>query len=303
MEAKWRWMLVTALAPIAWGSTYVVTRAVLPDVPLWGAVLRALPAGLLLLAVSRRLPHGVWWWRAALLGVLNTGGFFVLVYAVAQRLPSGIAATVMAVSPLAMMGFGWLLLGRRPRAVAIAGGLAGAAGVAVMLFGGAGVDPLGVLAALAAMILSAIGYVLATRWSDVDVLASTAWQLVAGGLLVLPAALIVEGPPPALDGPALAGFAYVSLVATAVAFLAWFSGLRRLGPSTAGLIGLLNPLTGVVLGAVVAGETLTPRQLIGLAIVLVGIAVGQSASASRKPRVGTKNVVPVAAVEKSRMRS
>ena len=43
MEAKWRWMLVTALAPIAWGSTYVVTRAVLPDVPLWGAVLLTFP--------------------------------------------------------------------------------------------------------------------------------------------------------------------------------------------------------------------------------------------------------------------
>ncbi|WP_348787431.1 EamA family transporter [Leifsonia sp. NPDC080035] len=303
MEAKWRWMAVTALAPIAWGSTYVVTRAVLPDEPLWGAVLRALPAGLLLLALARRLPKGAWWWRAALLGVLNTGGFFVLVYAVAQRLPSGIAATVMAASPLAMMGFGWLLLGRRPRALALAGGLVGAAGVAVMLLGGQAVDPLGVVAALAAMTLSAIGYVLATRWSDVDVLTSTSWQLVAGGLLVLPAALIVEGPPPALDGPALAGFAYVSLLATAVAFLAWFSGLRRLGPATAGLIGLLNPVTGVVLGALVAGESLTLRQLLGLAIVLAGIAVGQSASASRKPRVGTKNVVPVAAVEKSRMRS
>lgn len=303
MEANWRWMAVTALAPIAWGSTYVVTRAVLPDEPLWGAVLRALPAGLLLLALCRRLPRGAWWWRSALLGVLNTGGFFVLVYAVAQRLPSGIAATVMAVSPLAMMGFGWLLLGRRPRALALAGGVVGAAGVAVMLFGGQAVDPLGVVAALAAMALSAIGYVLATRWSDVEVLASTAWQLVAGGLLVLPAALLVEGPPPGLDGRALAGFGYVSLVATALAFLAWFAGLRRLGPATAGLVGLLNPVTGVVLGALVAGESLTLRQLLGLAVVLAGIAVGQSASASRKPRVGAKNVVPVAAVEKSRMRS
>ena len=315
MEGKFRWIAVTAIAPIAWGSTYVVTRAVLPDAPLWGAVLRALPAGLLLLAVVRRLPRGSWWWRAPLLGTLNAGGFFVLVYAVAKLLPSSVASTVMATSPLAMMGFGWMLLGQRPRLLSLAGALAGVAGVAVMLLGGdAPVAPLGLVAAIAAMLLSAAGYVLAARWSDVDVLSSTAWQLVAGGVLVVPFAVAFEGAPPALDGPAIAGFVYVSLVATALAFLAWFAGIRRLGPAVAGLVGLLNPITGVALGALVAGEVLTGRQFLGVAIVIAGIGVGQlakrpatpraqSPSDSRNPRVGAKNVVPVAAVEKSRMRS
>lgn len=316
MEGKFRWFAITAIAPVAWGSTYVVTRAVLPDAPLWGAVLRALPAGLLLLAVARRGPRGVWWWRALLLGALNAGGFFVLVYAVAQLLPSGIASTVMATSPLALMGFGWMLLGQRPRTLSLIGALAGVGGVAVMLTGGdAAVDPLGLAAAVAAMLLSAVGYVLATRWGDVDVLSSTAWQLVAGGLLVVPFAILIEGAPPVLSPAAIAGFAYVSLVATASAYLAWFAGMRRLGPGAVGLIGLLNPVTGVALGALVAGEALTARQLVGLAVVLAGIAVGQAtrgsrrtggaqpASPSKKPRVGTKNVVPVTALEKSRMRS
>jgi probable blue pigment (indigoidine) exporter len=281
--ARARWLAVTAIAPIAWGSTYVVTRAVLPAEPLWGAVLRALPAGLILLLVARRRPHGAWWWRSALLGVLNMGGFFALVYAVAQLLPSGMAATLMAAAPLAMMLFGWLLLGQRPRLLALAGGLAGIGGVALMLLGGsAAADPVGVVAALTAMLLSSLGYVLATRWAGgVDVVASTAWQLVAGGVLEAPAALIVEGAPPFLDGPALAGFAYVTVVATAVAFLAWFAGLRRLGPATAGLVGLLNPVTGVVLGALAAGEALTARQLLGLGVVLAGIALGQAAALGR----------------------
>jgi probable blue pigment (indigoidine) exporter len=143
----------------------------------------------------------------------------------------------------------------------------------------------------------------------VDLVASTAWQLLAGGVLLLPVALAVEGAPPALDAPALVGFAYVTVLATGVAFVAWFAGLRHLPAGTVGLIGLLNPVTGVALGALVAGEALTARQLIGLAIVLAGIAVGrvgrgpQSPSDSRKPRVGAKKVVPVMAVEKSRMRS
>jgi len=304
-------MLVTAVAPVAWGSTYVVTRAVLPAEPLWGAVIRALPAGLLLLLLSRRRPRGPWWWRSAVLGVLNTGGFFALVYAVAQRLPSGVAATVMAAAPLAMMAAGRLLLGQRPRALALAGGVAGIAGVALMLFGGDGaVDPVGIVLAAVALIASSTGYALATRWGGVDLVASTAWQLLAGGLLLLPLALIVEGPPPVLDAAAVAGFAYVTVVATALAFVAWFTGLRHLPAGTVGLVGLLNPVTGVVLGAIVAGEALSGRQLLGLLIVLAGIAAGrlpgrrrQSPSDSRNPRVGAKNVEPVAAVEKSRMRS
>jgi probable blue pigment (indigoidine) exporter len=93
---------------------------------------------------------------------------------------------------------------------------------------------------------------LATRWQDVDVLASTAWQLVAGGLLVVPFAVVVEGAPPALDAAAIAGFAYVSLVATALAYLAWFAGMRRLGPAVAGPVELLNSVAGVALGALVA---------------------------------------------------
>lgn len=304
-------MLVTAIAPVAWGSTYVVTRAVLPAEPLWGAVIRALPAGVLLLLLSRRVPRGAYWWRSAVLGVLNTGGFFALVYAVAQRLPSGIAATVMAASPLVMMAAARIVLAQRPRAVALAGGVAGIAGVALMLFGGDGtIDPVGVLLAVVALVASSTGFALATRWGGVDLVASTSWQLLAGGLLMLPFALVVEGAPPALDAAALLGFAYVTVIATALAYVAWFAGLRHLPAGTVGLVGLLNPVTGVVLGAIVAGEVLTLRQLLGLAIVLAGIAagrvrlrVGQSPRDSRKLRVGAKKVDPVAAVEKSRIRS
>ncbi|GAA1443198.1 EamA family transporter [Leifsonia poae] len=308
MEAKWVWVAITAIAPIAWGSTYVVTQAVLPaDAPLWGAVIRALPAGVLLFLVRRRRPRGAWWWRSAVLGVLNTGAFFALVYVAAQLLPSGVAATLMATSPLAMMGFGWLFLAERPRMLALLGAVIGVAGVCVMLLGGrSAVNPWGVAASLAAMLLSSIGYVLATRWSTgdrVDVFSSTSWQLIAGGLLLVPVAAVVEGAPPQLDAPAVAGFAYVTVVATALAFVVWFSGLRHLGAGTTGLIGLLNPIAGVLLGALLAGEVLSLRQLLGLAIVLAGIGLGQSARASRNGRVGAKNVTPVAAVEKSRMRS
>jgi probable blue pigment (indigoidine) exporter len=78
-----------------------------------------------------------------------------------------------------------------------------------------------------------------------------------------------------LDGRAFGGFAYVGLVATALAFTAWFTGLRHLSAATVGLIGLLNPVTGVLLGVLVSGDVLTVRQVVGLALVLLGIALSQ----------------------------
>lgn len=280
--ASWRWILVAAIAPIAWGSTYFVTRHALPaDYPLWGAVLRALPAGLLLLLIARRRPRGAWWWRSLVLGTLNVGAFFILVYLAAQLLPSSVAATLMALSALVMALLAWPLLRERPRVVSLIGAVVGFGGVCLMLWGDAGtLNPWGIAASLAAMLMFAVGFILAKRWGDdVDPIALTSWQLIAGALLVLPAALLVEGAPPALEPPAILGFLYVTLIATALANVAWLVALRNLPTASVGLVGLLNPITGVALGVLLAAEPFGPRQAIGIALVLVGVLLGQ-----RQPR-------------------
>ncbi|WP_324788319.1 EamA family transporter [Streptomyces sp. H51] len=285
MEANARWVALTAIAPVAWGANYFVTHEFLPaDRPLYGAAVRALPAGLFLLVLRRQRPRGAWWWRSAVLGTLNVSVFFVLVYAASQLLPTSVASTVMAVSPLAMMLVAWLLMSERPRAAHLAGAAIGLAGVCLMLLTGAARTSVpGVLAAVSAMLVSSFGHILTKRWSaDVDVLASTSWQLTAGGLFLLPVAAAVEGAPPALSAPALLAFGYVALVATALAFVAWFTGLRHLPAGTVGLIGLLNPVTGVLLGIAVAGEALTVQQSCGLALVLAGVVLGRPARASRR---------------------
>ncbi|MGW6060416.1 EamA family transporter [Streptomyces sp. NPDC055189] len=285
MEANLRWVALTAVAPVAWGANYFVTHEFLPaDRPFYGAALRALPAGLILLGLCRQLPRGAWWWRSAVLGLLNVSVFFVLVYAASQLLPTSIASTVMALSPLAMMLIAWALVAERPGIAHLAGAAIGLGGVCLMLFTGAAeVSVPGVLASAAAMLMSSFGYILAKRWSaGIDVLASTAWQLTAGGLFLLPAAAVAEGAPPALSASELLAFGYVALVATALAFVAWFTGLRHLPAATVGLVGLLNPVTGVVLGTVVAGEMLTAQQLCGLALVLVGVVLGRPARTDRR---------------------
>jgi probable blue pigment (indigoidine) exporter len=282
MEDKWRWALVTAVAPVAWGSNYWVTRHALPaGFPLYGALIRALPAGLLLLAVRPRRPRAAWWWRSLTLGAMNVGAFFALIYVAAQLLPTSIASMIMATSPIALMLSAWLIVAERPRVPAMIGAVIGIAGVVTMLAGGSGtVDPLGVLASVAAMALSSVGYLLARRWGgDIDVPTLTAWQLIAGGVLLAVAAAAFEGAPPAVDAIAALGFAYVSLVATALAFACWFAGLRHLDAGTVGLVGLLNPVTGVVLGTLLTGESVGPQQVAGIALVLAGIL-----TASASPR-------------------
>ncbi|MEU6651956.1 EamA family transporter [Streptomyces sp. NPDC046900] len=282
-----RGVVLTAIAPVAWGANYFVTHEFLPaDHPLYGAALRALPAGLLLLALCRQRPRGAWWWRSAVLGLLNVSVFFVLVYFASQLLPTSVASTVMAVSPLTMMLMAWPLVSERPRSAHLAGAAVGLAGVCLMLLTGtAGASLPGVFAAATAMLVSSFGHILTKRWgAGAHVLASTAWQLTAGGLFLLPVAAAVEGAPPALSTPALLAFGYVSLVATALAFVAWFTGLRHLPAGTVGLIGLLNPVTGVLLGTAVAAEVLTVQQLCGLVLVLVGVVLGRSTRAGRRGR-------------------
>ncbi|MFZ3554677.1 DMT family transporter [Streptomyces sp. BH055] len=288
METMYRWGAVAALAPVAWGANYFVTHEYLPaGSPWWGAALRALPAGLLLLALSRKLPRGAWWWRSAVLGLLNTSAFFLLVYLAAHLLTTATASTLMALSPAALMLSAWALLSERPRMAPLAGAAIGLGGVVLMLAGQAGAPSVpGLFASAGALATSSVGYALSKRWgNEAGVLASTAWQLTFGGVLLVAAAVVFEGGPPSFTAPGAAALAYTAVIATALAFVAWFTGLRHLPAATVGLIGLLNPLTGVALGVALGGEALTLRQAAGMALVLLGIALGRPTASKGEGRV------------------
>lgn len=283
-----RTVALTSLAPLAWGSTYAVTAELLPpDRPLLAATLRALPAGLLLLAVTRTLPRGAWWWKAAVLGALNIGVFFALLFIAAYRLPGGVAAVLGAVQPLLAAGLAVPLLGERLSGRALAAGLAGVGGVAlVVLKATARLDGVGVLAGLAGAACMAAGTVLAKRWGrpeGVGPLALTGWQLTAGGLLLLPAALLAEGLPPALSATNAAGYLYLATANTALAYWLWFRGIGRLPATSVAFLGLLSPLSAAAIGWVALGQSLTLLQLLGMAVALGSVLLGQRRPAAKTP--------------------
>jgi len=278
-------VLVTALAPLAWGTTYVVTTELLPaGRPLLAGVLRALPAGLVLAAVSRRRPVGAWWAKAAVLGTLNIGAFFALLFVAAYRLPGGVAATLGAIQPLVAAALAAALLRERLRPHVALAGVLGVVGVALLVLrAGAQLDGLGVLAGLAGATAMAGGVVLTKRWGrPVPLLTFTAWQLVAGGLVLLPVAVAAEGPPPALTGANALGYLWLATAGTGVAYSLWFRGIERLPVARVSLLGLLSPVVATVTGWLVLDQHLTPVQLGGAALVLGALWLGQQTRPTRR---------------------
>ena len=265
-----RSVLLTAIAPALWGTTYIVTTELLPPGrPLLAAGLRALPAGLVLVAMTRAIPHGVWWWRAAALGALNFGLFFALLFTAAYRLPGGVAATVGAVQPLIVLGLAVIVLGERVVAAKLLAGVVGVVGVALLVLdGSAQLDAVGVLAALAGAISMATGTVLVQRWgSPVRVAAFAGWQLTAGGLMLLPIAFAFEGPPQTLTGTNVLGYGYLAAIGGAMAYMLWFRGIEKLGARNVTFLSLLSPVVATVIG-VIGGDRLGGWQIAGALAVL-----------------------------------
>jgi probable blue pigment (indigoidine) exporter len=270
----------TAFAPAVWGSTYLVTTELLPPGhPLLAGLMRALPAGIVALAVARTLPRGVWWWRALVLGALNIGIFFPLLFAAAERLPGGVAATFGAVQPLIVAGLAVGFLRQPPSAWQFTWGGVGVAGVAMVVLGPeAALDAVGVAAGLAGAASMALGVTLTKRWgrpAGVSPVAFAGWQLTAGGLLLGPLTFIFEGAPPAIDGQAALGYLWLGAIGGLVAYVLWFRGIGALPVTSVALLGLLSPLVAATLGAIVLGQTLGALQLAGFAMALAAIAGGQ----------------------------
>ncbi|WP_377809702.1 EamA family transporter [Azospirillum sp. A29] len=276
-------LLLTAIAPAIWGSTYIVTTELLPQgYPMTVALLRALPAGLLLLLLVRRLPFGCWWARSLILGALNFSFFWAMLFVSAYRLPGGVAATVGAVQPLIVIALSRPLLGSPIRPLAVAAAMAGIGGVALLVLKpSAALDGIGVLAALAGAGSMAAGTVLSRRWRPpVSPLTFTAWQLTAGGVLLVPVALLLEPALPVPTAANLLGFVYLGLIGAAMTYILWFRGLSRLEPSAVAPLGFLSPVMAVVLGWALLGQSLTGFQIAGMALALGSVWVGQRAQAA-----------------------
>jgi len=125
------------------------------------------------------------------------------------------------------------------------------------------------------------------RWrSDLPVLAFTGWQLLAGGVMLAPVAWAVDPPLPALTATHIAGYLYLSLAGALVAYALWFRGIARLPSVAVSSLGLLSPVTAVLLGWALLGQAMTGVSLVGMLVVLASILAVQWAMSRAMPPGG-----------------
>lgn len=275
--------LATSLVPLLWGSTYLLAGGVLSTAgPLTIATIRTLPAGILLLAATRSWQPVMPWRRLLILSALNITGFQSMLFLAAKRLPGGIAALVGSLQPILLILLVWGLGRQRPQPLAMGAACLGMAGVWMVLHTEhVGYDPTGILAGFAATLCMALGTFLSVRWRDAAApIPLIGWQLLIGGMLLLGPAMLLEEQTARWSPAQWGGFGYLVLFGTAAAYALWFRGLSLLPPVAVSALGLLSPVTALLLGWVFLGQTLGRHQILGVGAVLASVVILQTAGTS-----------------------
>ncbi|NQZ30289.1 MAG: EamA family transporter [Oceanospirillaceae bacterium] len=268
--------LIALSVPILWGTSYAVIGLYLTDIPApWLALLRALPAGLLLLMLRPRrfsLPFT----SMVLISLGNIALFFPLLMTAIYLLPGSVAGTLGATFPLVMMLFNWLIYKVKPNPRKLLCALVGLVGVTLLLNPEANVNYWGVLAAFGAISVMSITSIWMKRLVINDILNVSAWQLIIGGTLMLPFVYWHSGPLPVPGADTWVGLAWLIILNTAYGYWAWVRSLKLLGTETMGIFSLLNPLVAVLLGVFLVGEHLDTKQLYAITLIFAALLLSSA---------------------------
>jgi len=285
----WKTLLAFAIIYLVWGSTFLAIRVGVQEVPPFLlAGMRFVAAGLALylfmLARGERSPSGRQWMSATLIAVLIFVLDYGLLFWAEQRVPSGIAAVMMATIPvfMALSEIVFLRTQRLTPRLALAL-LVGIGGVAVLVsrslnLSGAPIDSAGavalIIAAISWSISSAMTRKLALPPSKVM---SSGTQMLAGGvLLTLTSAALGEFHnfrPWAVSRGAWLALLYLIVAGSIVAFTAYVWLIHHESPTRVGTYAYVNPVVAVVIGYFLGGESLGLRTLLGTAFVLISVVV------------------------------
>ena len=285
-----RLLAAFAAVYVIWGSTYLAIRFAVETLPpLLMAGARFTIAGLLLLFWSRFVQHAErpsrTDWRTGLMSgaLLLLGGNGAVVWA-ETRVPSGIAALLVAVVPLWMVLLDWLRPGgRRPVALVFVGLALGLVGLGLLvgpdsLHGGSAVNAIGALVLMAGSLSWAIGSLLTKQAPRATTsINGSGTQMFAGGLCLLVAGTLV-GEIAQLDlshvtGRSFLGFLYLVVFGSLIGFTAYFYLLSHTTAAKAATYAYVNPVVAVLLGWAFAHEPLTMRTMLAAAVILAGVAI------------------------------
>jgi drug/metabolite transporter (DMT)-like permease len=283
----WKILLAFSIIYFVWGSTYLAIRVgVLAMPPFLMAGIRFTAAGLALWTWMRLrgTPSLTMreWRDATFLGSL----MFLLDYAclfwAEQRVPSGIAAVIIAIIPVCITLLEIVFLKTQRLTLRLALGLAvGVLGVAVLVnpwssLGEAPLDRGGAIAILVASLGWSIGTILSRRLAlPASKAMGAAAQMLTGGVLLLLLATIsgeFEGFRPAnVSFAAWFSLVYLIIAGSIVAYTAYVWLLHYESPTKVGTYAYVNPIIAVIVGALIGGETVGKRTIVGSALILVSV--------------------------------
>ena len=296
--ARWKLLLSFAVIYFIWGGTFLAVRVGVGEVPpVLFAAMRFLPAGLVLfgwtLSRRERLPGGRQWMSVLLLALLIFVGDYGFLFWAEKRVPSGLAAVMLATIPLFMALSEAVILRTQKLTVRLVSALLiGLCGVAALMsrsfnLGGAPIDSRGA----AALIFAALSWSVAAAISrkvplpESKVMSSGAQMLAGGVMLVLLAAAAGEFRdfhPAAVSGKVWFSLAYLIVAGSIIGFTAYVWLLHHESPTKVGTYAYVNPVVAVLVGYFLGGEAITARTVLGTVCVLISVVV-ITTSPSRKP--------------------
>ncbi|TNJ41975.1 DMT family transporter [Phaeobacter sp. B1627] len=280
------WVMVAALG-ITWGGTFMMVELALQGItPFWLAAGRIGFAALLLTAVwagrgFRLFADRSNWPVVIFVGILSSTLPFILISWGLQHVNSGFAGVSMAAIPLMVLPLAHFFAAEPLTLRRLIGVIVGFAGVALLIGGqafqtvNAAQEWAGRLACLGAAACYAISSISVRRLPDVDPVGLATVLLLIGSLGIIPAAWLVEGPPPEISSVTWLWLAILGLIPTAGANLLRVLVIRGAGPTFMSLTNYLVPVCAVLLGALILNEPLPGALLWSLGLILTGVALSQ----------------------------
>ena len=271
---------------LIWSSAFTSARIIVADAPpILSLSLRFLISGLIGIALARFL--GQTWrltpgqWRATIVfGLCQNALYLGLNFVAMQTVEASLASIIASTMPLAVGLAGWVIFRERLSALGVLGLCAGAGGVALIMGARmqAGADFYGIaLCFIAVASLTVATLMVRGASSGGNLLMIVGLQMLVGaGFLVIPGVML-DQPEVTWSVKLVLAFSYTVLMPGLVATFIWFWLVQRIGAVKAATFHFLNPFFGVLIAAVLLGETLSVWDIVGVVIIMVGILSVQMA--------------------------
>lgn len=297
-------IILAMLPAFLWGTTYSMTQFTLPDwPPLLLGILRALPAGILLFLLKPNWPSKGTWKPLLLIGFINIGIFFCLIFVMAHTLPSAISSVGMMATPIAAMLMQWVISKQKPTPLKIG------CGIALLIIAWQLFDPQsielnhwGLVAMLGAMFCILLGTHLSqTLGQNVDWWNILTWQLIFGGVALIPVVAIDVGIEPhayihalsSISWRNISGLIWLSLLNTAIGYALYVWLIQRMSLVDFTFGGIANPIAGISLGVILLHESYTFIQYILMAALILTSLLPQLLTArQREQQTASSNSLP-----------